>query len=926
MARNNRILVGVVRWPIVALALIAMVGGVGAEERRLDRVPQARRPLDPPPQQPADNPAVQIYEKYRNPGSAASPAQPGRVRPDAPAQHEVGRQLLLQRYKEESWAGLNEPVVPAPYLKPDPRFRGTMRLTNDTRSDDFPHIATNPLDRRQAWTVWQSYSGRRDQIHLMPYLLEYQTWSTYNTVPGVTGDVYRPQLAFDGDGRVWVIWAQQQLYDGNFDLYARFFDTDHWGPLHRLTSAPEGDFNHTVAQGDDGSIHVVWQGFREGQSDIFHMRYADGRWSRERNLSTSDANDWTPAVTVDRRGNAHIAWDTYDAGNYDVLLRTVSAGGTLSEVREIAGSERFEARPSIAVDGQDRIWIAFEVGEMNWGKDQGQTVVPDPEPGARLNEYRQVQVRVLEGDTVRSAKPEIASLFWTNPPIRYAYDPRPMISNPLLAVDGRGRIHLLVRAFFTQGGGYDNHWSLYLSTMTEDGWTQPVQVAYSDGRLSMFAAAAPAADGSLWLAWPRDNNLTTSIMINLPEETIIENVYAARFEPEVTDGGIRLGEVVVPDFPERPENGWGEAAAVAAIRGWRVRAGGRNLQILRGDTHRHTELSPDLRAVPDGSALDFYRYMLDAASMDFGFISDHQYGADREYWWWYTEKLADLFHAPERYIPMFGYERSVSFPMGHRNIVHARRGIEHVPFFLDLALNPMRAHNGCSEVTADDTKSLYEALRRTGGIAIPHTSATVMGTDWRDNDPVVEPIVEIFQGDRYSYEAPDTPLTDPGGKEASFLTAVKEEGFVSNAWDKGYRLGVITSSDHISTHISYAMVWAENRSRKAVLEAMKQRRTYGATDNIILEFWLGNHFMGEEFAAETAPPIRVRAAGTGTVDAIDIIRNNRSIYRNGGGKREVEVTYVDTDPEPGSSFYYVRLEQSDGNVAWSSPIWINLPE
>jgi len=916
----------IVRLATIGLVCIATIGGAGAEDERLARVPRKSRSLEVKVAPVEGNPSVEIFEKYRNPGSAASYLQPGRVRPDAPAQHEVVRQRLIEGYRSDPSWHLNEPEVPAPYLEPDPRFEETTRLTTDFRSDDFPHIASNPRNREEVWAVWQSYSGRRDQIRLMPYNLEYGLWTDYNPVPGVTGDVYRPQLAFDGDQRVWVIWAQQELFAGNFDLFARAYDTDHWGPLHRLTSAPGGDFNHAVTQGADGTVHVVWQGFRDGQSDIFHVQYSDGKWSQERLISSSDRNDWTPVIAIDRHGRAHIAWDSYHRGNYDVLLRTVGVGGELSPTREVASSEWFEARPSIAVDPQDRIWIAYEVGEANWGKDQGRTVVPDPAPGARLNEHRQVQVRVLEGDTASSAKPEIASLFWTNPPIRYVYEPSPMISNPLIAVDGAGRVHLIVRAFFTQGGGYDNHWSLYLSTMTEDGWTQPVQVPYSDGRLSMFAAAAPAADGGLWLAWPRDNHLTTSIFVNLPRETLIENVYAARFAADA-EGGASLGEVVPPAFPRRPENDPSEDSAVAGIRSWRTRVKGSNLQILRGDTHRHTELSPDLRAVPDGSALDFYRYMLDAASMDFGFISDHQSGGAREYWWWYTEKLADLFHAPERYIPLFGYERSVTYPNGHRNIVHDRRGVEIVPFFANFEKTLLRPPTGCSGVNADDTKSLYESLRKTGGIAIPHTSATNMGTDWRDNDPVIEPLVEIFQGDRFSYEHPDAPLTDPGsGEESTSGTFIREKGFVANAWAKGYRLGVIASSDHISTHISYAMVWSTDRSRESVLAAMKDRRTYGATDNIVLEFWVGDHFMGEEFATDALPPIRVKAVGTKKVKTIDIVRNNRSLYRNGGGKREVDITYLDTDPQPGTSFYYVRLEQVDGNVAWSSPIWVNLPE
>jgi hypothetical protein len=913
---------------IVVASLLGIVGKQAGEipERRLDRAAARKEEFPPAPAGSLDKEWAGVFSR-KNPGSMANVGQPGRVRQDAPAQFEVIRSFFLTDYTKETWRWMNEPARPAPPIEPDHRFVATMRLSTDDRSDDFPDIASNPADPGEVWAVWQSYSGRRDQIHLMPFLARWKLWSTYNPVPGVTGDVYRPRLAFDGAGRVWVIWSQQELYDANFDLYARSFDGDSWGPLHRLTSADGGDFNHTVASGADGAIHIAWQAFRNGQSDIFYMGHVAGDWSGPRRISSSDANDWAPALAVDRQGNVHIAWDSYDHGNYDVLLRTVQASGELSPIREIAATEYFEARPSVAVDHEGRIWVAFEVGEMNWGKDQGTTVMPEPAPGARLNEHRQVQVRVLEGDRVRSPRPEVASLFPAHPVIRFVADPGPMISNPLLAVDGEGRIHLIVRRFHTQGG-YDQNWTFSVTTMTSDGWSDPVEVPYSNGRLSMSAAATPAADGSLWLVWPRDNNLTTSTWINLPEETLIENVYAARFAPEVpARGRAMLGDVIAPDFLRRPENDPQEEARVAALRARRTQVEDRNLLLLRGDTHRHTELSLDFRAVPDGSVLDFYRYVLDAADLDFGLVTDHQAGGDREYWWWYTEKLADLFYSPASYIPLFGYERSVAYPNGHRNIIHARRGVEHIPFFMDLDETPMRMHNVCTYVTSDDTKLVYESLRRSGGISIPHTSATDMGTDWRDNDPEVEPLVEIFQGDRYSYEADGAPLTDPGADaESDQVDRIRAAGYVANAWDRGYRLGVVASSDHLSTHISYAMVWAPERTRQAVLDAMKTRRTYGATDNIVLEFRMGEHFMGDEFEAEDVPQILVRAVGTGPVAAVDIIRNNRSIYRNGGGGPEVEVTYLDTAPEAGTSFYYVRLEQLDGNVAWSSPIWVTRPE
>src|SRR5947207_7392 len=99
-----------------------------------------------------------------------------------------------------------------------------------------------------------------------------------------------------------------------------------------------------------------------------------------------------------------------------------------------------------------------------------------------------------------------------------------------------------------------------------------------------------------------------------------------------------------------------------------------------------------------------------------------------------------------------------------------------------------------------------------------------MGTDWRDNDPVVEPIVEIYQGDRNSYEMQGAPRAgyDPkGDKKPAQIAGWYPDGFIDNALGKkGYRLGFQASSDHLSTHISYCIVLAEKYDREGILDGM----------------------------------------------------------------------------------------------------------
>ena len=838
-------------------------------------------------------------------------AQPGRLRPDAPAQHEAARKNIPHLGSSESFMTPRDPE-PEPPL--DTRIVDAMRMTEDTRSDDFPDIVTNPEDRSEVWMTWASFDGYMDEVRLARYDNSKQRWGTWTQVPGVSGDIWRPRLAFDGLGRVWTIWSQQ--VDGNFDLYARWYDGTVFGPLHRLTYAEQSDFDHDVAF-RNGEIHIAWQAFRGAQSDIFHMAYRDGQWQSETLLSESPRNDWEPAVAVDSKGVAIVAWDTYDKGRYDVLMRRIEEG-RLGAIISVAATERLEARPDLAVDSRDRVWVSYEAGRVNWAKDQGRLDPVGTAPGYPIYDWRGIEVAAYAGER----KLGMAAPFEIERGEKvYTPDGGPLHHYGRLAIDDQGRLHLLIRN--RQGRRLADYWRFFVSTLTAEGWTEPAMLPYSRGRSSMFAAAAPSNDG-LWIAWPRDGHPTFSVMVNLPEETVIENVYAARYEPGVPASGPQL-EDRAPEVHHRPTAHPNEALDVRRIRGFRARTGGRQLRILRGDTHRHTELSMDLRGSPDGSILDFYRYMLDAAAMDWGFISDHQYGADRSYWWWLTEKVADIFYN-EGFASLFGYERSVRYPNGHRNVFHAKRGIQNVPFFVKPD-EYMQRHNGIGAVIEGDTKMLYEEIRRTGGMAISHTSATNMGTDWRDNDPYLEPVVEIFQGDRYSYECVGCPFADQGDDYPSAGSAMLEEihpdGMVAAAWDKGYRLGVIASSDHLSTHMSYAMVYAEDATREGVFDGIRQRHTYAATDNIIVDFRIGDAFMGDEIAVEgEVPAIRATILGTDMVREVALVRNNEVIYAVKPGMREVDFAYTDREPGEGENFYYVRAIQTNDEIAWSSPIWV----
>src|ERR1051325_12003562 len=189
-----------------------------------------------------------------------------------------------------------------------------------------------------------------------------------------------------------------------------------------------------------------------------------------------------------------------------------------------------------------------------------------------------------------------------------------------------------------------------------------------------------------------------------------------------------------------------------------------------------------------------FRYGLDAAAIDWIGNGDHDSGAGREYSWWLIQKYTDAYHVANKFTPMFTYERSVPYPHGHRNCMFAKRGILTLPRLAP----PDDGEKHPGGVHPDDTKMLYLYLHELGGLCASHTSATGMGTDWRDNDPVVEPIVEIYQGDRMSYEMEEAPRAgfDPQlGREPANVAGWFPKGYVNLALKKGIQSRFQASRD-----------------------------------------------------------------------------------------------------------------------------------
>jgi hypothetical protein len=188
---------------------------------------------------------------------------------------------------------------------------------------------------------------------------------------------------------------------------------------------------------------------------------------------------------------------------------------------------------------------------------------------------------------------------------------------------------------------------------------------------------------------------------------------------------------------------------------------------------------------------------------------------------------------------------------------------------------------------------------------------------WDYNDPDIERIVEIYQGLRSTYEYNGAP--DPAGQA---VYEKDSKSFVWNALERKIKLGFIASSDHRSTHMSFAAVYTKGIDRESVFEGLRARRTFAATDKILLDFSIGKHIMGEEIESAGTPELAVVVEGTGPIAQIDVIKNSKIVYTVSPGVRSAHFTFRDDAYSVEDSYYYIRVIQADKNMAWASPIWV----
>ncbi|MFA6915221.1 MAG: DUF3604 domain-containing protein [Parachlamydiales bacterium] len=311
-----------------------------------------------------------------------------------------------------------------------------------------------------------------------------------------------------------------------------------------------------------------------------------------------------------------------------------------------------------------------------------------------------------------------------------------------------------------------------------------------------------------------------------------------------------------------------------------------------------------------------------------------------EVWKQISQNVSD-FDEADRFTTFLGFQwQGAAGSEGLRQIVFAKEG----------KTLPRK-----KEGKYPNLSKLYKSYSPKEIIAIPtFTMGDGYHYNFKEYDPDYERVAEIYNAwgssECTEKEGNAIPITIEGKKgvkpnpEGSLQKALLRNcrfGFVSGGLDDRGVYGHFYDSDQKQYSPGLTAVICKEHTRQAIFDALWNRHCYATSGpRIIVGISIAGATMGSEITTADKPGLRVNrhiaayAVGTEKLSKVEIIRNGVVVHTVKPTDYHVDFTYDDMDPwnkllidakdkKPSFVYYYLRVTQEDGNMAWSSPIWID---
>ncbi len=341
------------------------------------------------------------------------------------------------------------------------------------------------------------------------------------------------------------------------------------------------------------------------------------------------------------------------------------------------------------------------------------------------------------------------------------------------------------------------------------------------------------------------------------------------------------------------------------------------------------EIESSLRYFRDDKAYQFY-----ATSLD-----ESEESTSNDDWKLISNQVAEC-NEEERFVTMLGFQwMGEPSSEGCRQIIYAKDS---------------KALLRKKDPKSNTLKKLYSHHTPKELISIPcFTMAKGYTYDFDKFAPDFERVVEIYNS--FGSSECSKKQGNPRPIQANSRKGISEseEGTIRNALNSGFRFGFIAGgwdnkgiykNIDSETQVTYSegatAILTPEYSRDALFSALYNRKCYATTGaRILLYFSIAKSPMGTELNSKEKPGLLYNRfiegfiAGTAPLEEVAIFRNG-VLWKEYKDQKEtfsfeafddepLEKVILTPDLEKPFTYYYVRVIQKDGHIAWGTPIWID---
>jgi hypothetical protein len=262
-----------------------------------------------------------------------------------------------------------------------------------------------------------------------------------------------------------------------------------------------------------------------------------------------------------------------------------------------------------------------------------------------------------------------------------------------------------------------------------------------------------------------------------------------------------------------------------------------------------------------------------------------------------------------------------------------------------------------AEMKSNNLSKIYRSHTPKDLISIPQfTMGSETMFDFSNWSADYERVVEIYnawgssEADAKSATGNPMPIAHEGKKgigpnaEGAIQKALARNcrfGFVAGGLDDRGMFSEFFDGGQIQYHPGMTAILATAYTRDSLFDALQKRSCYATTgEKILVGLSIAGAQMGQELDTKAKPGLYYNRHITGytactqPIAKIELIRNGQVVHEwksheghldfSWDDQQDVrEFAFVPGEDRPPFAYYYLRVTQSDGHMAWSSPIWID---